>query len=51
MIFVVAGPTNTRFTRLVAKTVSMGAKTLHLFLSAKNPLGPEAVPKGDFAPG
>jgi hypothetical protein len=51
MIFAVAGPTNTKFTRLVANTVSIGANTLHLFPSAKKPLGPEAVPIGDLAPG
>ena len=51
MIFVVAGPTITQFTRLVTNIVSMGTKKLHLFASAKVPLKPDAVPRGDLATG
>jgi hypothetical protein len=51
MILVVAGPIKTKFTRLVAKTVRIGARTLHRFTSARVPFRPDAVPKGDLAPG
>lgn len=51
MMRVVAGPTNSKFTRPVAKTVMMGARTFHLFASANVPLKLDGAPMGDLWPG
>ena len=52
MILVVAGPIHTKFVRLMAKMVAIGAKTLNLLLSARNPDKLDGVgPKGVLTPG
>lgn len=52
MIPVVAGPSTSRFPRFIAKIVTIGAKTLYLFFSARNPARPDSVdPKCDELPG
>ena len=55
MILVVAGPTNTIFTTLVAKIVAIGTSTLNRFFSAKKPDKPDGAlapaPNGDLSPG
>lgn len=51
IIFVVAGPTNAIFARLVTKIVAMGIKTLHLLTSAKTPWKPDGVSKPSFDAG
>ena len=54
MILVVAGPTTSKFRRLVVKIVATGTSVLSRFFSRKNPLMPDGVvaePKADWVPG
>lgn len=53
MIFVVNGPIQTRFARLIAKILTMGASTLSRLFSAKKPSGPDDVEpnSGEMATG
>jgi hypothetical protein len=52
MTFVVAGPSISRFVKLITVMVAMGRKTLYRLLSARKPLRPEPEDlKVDLLPG
>lgn len=52
MTFVVAGPSTSRFAKLIAVMVAMGRRTLYRLLSARKPLRPETEDfRVDLLPG